>query len=123
MPTILNVAPTLPSTDLDRTSQFYEKKLGFSTRSRFAEYLIVTRDNIALHFWKCEDPMIPQSAGCYLYIDDADALFREYQAQGVIHPNGAIRDTDYGVREFAVLDDSGCLLRIGQTLTVSAQRD
>src|SRR5690606_37399213 len=26
LPTILTVAPTLPSTDLDRTSQFYEQK-------------------------------------------------------------------------------------------------
>ncbi len=122
MPTILNATPILPSTDFDRTSQFYEQKLGFHTRSRFADYLIVTRDDVSLHFWKCDDPKIPESAGCYLYIDDADALYQEYQQQGVIHPNGAIRDTDYGVREFAVLDDSGCLLRIGQILKVSAQR-
>jgi catechol 2,3-dioxygenase-like lactoylglutathione lyase family enzyme len=120
MPTILDATPTLPSTDLDRTRDFYEQKLGFQTTSRYPDYLIIARDGVYLHFWKCDDRQIPQSAGCYLYVDNAEALFAEYQAQGVIHPNGAIRDTDYGVREFAVLDDSGCLLRIGQRLKVSA---
>jgi catechol 2,3-dioxygenase-like lactoylglutathione lyase family enzyme len=120
MPTILDATPILPSTDLDRTRQFYEQKLGFQTVSQYPDYLIVIRDGVSLHFWKCDDAQIPQSVSCYLYVDDAAALFREYQAQGVIHPNGSIRDTDYGVREFAVLDDSGCLLRIGQRLKVSA---
>jgi hypothetical protein len=44
------VAPILPSRDLEATSAFYER-LGFS-RSGFwpAQYLIVTRWDIGLHF-------------------------------------------------------------------------
>ena len=55
-------------------------------------------------------------------MDDADALHREWQEVGIeSDPVTGSRlmppvDTDYGIREFALVDRSGNLLRVGSTL-------
>jgi hypothetical protein len=57
-------------------------------------------------------------AGCYLYVDDADALFSEWSAlglpsEGIPRLHGRPEDSDYGLREFALVDLDGNLLRVG----------
>jgi catechol 2,3-dioxygenase-like lactoylglutathione lyase family enzyme len=116
------VAPILPSRDLRATSAFYER-LGYEEAGLWpGEYLIVSRGEIGLHFFHCSqlDPWT-SIAGCYLYVDDADALYAEYAAldlpgEGIPRLHGAPEDTDYGLREFAVVDADGNLLRIGSPL-------
>jgi catechol 2,3-dioxygenase-like lactoylglutathione lyase family enzyme len=113
------VAPILPSRDLEATSEFYER-LGFERSGLWPdEYLIMTRWEIGLHFFHSPglDPW-RSDAGCYLYVDDADALHAEYDGlglpdQGIPRLHGAPEETDYGLREFAVVDRDGNLLRIG----------
>ncbi len=39
-----------------------------------------------------------------------------HQGAGVIHPNGKLEDKPWGMREFAIVDIHGNLLRIGQSL-------
>jgi hypothetical protein len=113
--------PILPSRDLRETLAFYER-LGFENRGAPPEqwdYLIVGRGEIWLHFYSLPDvDPLTTSAGCYLYVEDADALHAEWAA--VVEPDPACgsrvtppRDTDYGLREFAVVDRSGNLLRVG----------
>ena len=60
-------------------------------------------------------------AGCYLYVDDAHALYEEWRQ--VVEPDPATgsrisppEDTDYGLHEFALVDPSGNLLRVGSFL-------
>ena len=112
------VAPILPSRDLEATSAFYER-LGFSRSGLWpAQYLIVRRWDIGLHFhWEELDPW-SSIAGCYLYVDDAEALHAEFTGldlpgEGIPRLHGAPEVTDYGLREFAVVDPDGNLLRIG----------
>jgi catechol 2,3-dioxygenase-like lactoylglutathione lyase family enzyme len=117
------VAPILPSRDLRATASFYER-LGYEERGLWPdEYLIVSRGSIGLHFFHCPqlDPWT-SIAGCYLYVEDADALHSEYSAlglpeKGIPRLHGAPEDTDYGLREFAVVDEDGNLLRIGSPLS------
>ena len=113
---LCSTAPILASLNLDETEDFYQDKLGFTKVSRYEGYLIMRRDDVSIHFWICDDPHIAESTGCYVYITGAQALYAEYDAQGVIHPNGKLHDTDYGIREFAVLDCHGNLLRIGEII-------
>ena len=116
------VAPILPSRDLETTSAFYDR-LGFSRSGHWPQqYLIVTRWGIGLHFFHSPE-LDPWSsiAGCYLYVDDADALHAELDrlglpGEGIPRLHGAPEDTDYGMREFAVVDPDGNLLRIGSEL-------
>jgi catechol 2,3-dioxygenase-like lactoylglutathione lyase family enzyme len=119
---VAGVAPILPSTDLAATSAFYAR-LGFEQAGLWPEeYLIVMRDEIGLHFFLSRDHEPATSDhGCYLYVDDADALFAEYSAlglqdAGIPRLHGAPEDPDYGLREFAVVDLDGNLLRIGSFL-------
>jgi catechol 2,3-dioxygenase-like lactoylglutathione lyase family enzyme len=114
--------PVLPSRDLHRTLAFYER-LGFRSVGAPIEtyrYLIVARGTIELHFY--EDPQVDPlatSTGCYLHVADAEALHAEWSVIGVEpdHATGSRlmppADTAYGLREFALVDPSGNLLRVG----------
>jgi hypothetical protein len=54
-----------------------------------------------------------------VYTEDADALYDEWDAIGVASPKTGSRlqgppvDTDYGMREFALVDPSGNVIRVG----------
>jgi catechol 2,3-dioxygenase-like lactoylglutathione lyase family enzyme len=119
---VLGVAPTLPSSDLAATAAFYSR-LGFEEVRHFpGQYLIVMREDVGLHFFHASDVDPWTSiAGCYLYVEDADALYGEYAAlglpgEGIPRLHGPPGDSDYGLREFAVVDPDGNLLRIGARL-------
>ena len=113
--------PILLSRDLFETLSFLER-LGFENRGAAPDawqYLIVGRGGIELHF--VEDPSVDPlrtSAMAYLYVDDAEALYDAWAPLVAPDPETGSRivepvDTDYGMREFAVIDPSGNLLRIG----------
>lgn len=84
-------------------------------------YLIVGRgEAIELHFWESPevDPFTTDHS-CYIRVDDADALHAEWEAAGVqpdpatgsrLMPPG---ETDYGMRDFTLVDKSGNLVRVG----------
>jgi catechol 2,3-dioxygenase-like lactoylglutathione lyase family enzyme len=117
--------PILPSRDLRETLAFYER-LGFENRGAPPEewnYLIIGRGGIQLHFYGEPDvDPLTTSASCYLFVADADALFEEWTHAGIeADPATGSRlvrpvDADYGMREFAVVDRSGNLVRVGSPL-------
>jgi glyoxalase/bleomycin resistance protein/dioxygenase superfamily protein len=114
--------PVLPSRDLRETLAFYER-LGFENRGAEPEvwdYLIIGRGGIELHFRLDRDvDPLTTGAGCYLRVDDADALYREWEGVGVEpDPTTGSRleppmTTDYRMRQFALIDPSGNLLSAG----------
>jgi catechol 2,3-dioxygenase-like lactoylglutathione lyase family enzyme len=120
-----SAVPILPSRNLDETLEFYEQ-LGFELRGAPIEkyrYLIIGRGSIEVHFWDAPDvDPLTTDASCYIRVDDADALHREWEAVGVqSDPVTGSRlmpptDTEYGLREFALVDKSGNLLRVGSPL-------
>lgn len=116
--------PILLSRDLAETLAFYER-LGFENRGAPPEqwdYLIIGRGDAELHFTAdpTVDPLTTASM-CYLYVEDAQALYEEWSP--LIEPDRASGsrlekpvDTDYGMREFAVIDRNGNLVRVGSEL-------
>ena len=107
--------PILPSRDLAESLAFYER-LGFENRGAPPEewnYMILGRGGMELHFLgrttSFSDWTSPTS--CYLWVGDADALHAEWTDAGLAPETPTT--TDYGMREFTVLDPSGNLLRIG----------
>jgi len=123
---MLGVAPILPSRDLKATTAFYAL-LGFERKGLWPEeYLIVSRGEVGLHFFFAPDTdPFASVAGCYLYVEDADALFAEFERlglpdSGIPRLHGAPQDSDYGLREFALIDLDGNLLRIGSFIESSA---
>ncbi len=116
MKRLLQAAPILASLNTVETVDFYETKMGFSHTYFDAGYCIVVRDDIQIHFWKCDDKIFPENTGCYLYVSDIDAWYEEFLQAGIIHPNGKLEYKPWGMREFAILDVHGNLLRIGEVL-------
>lgn len=117
--------PILPSRDLHATLAFYER-LGFELRGAPIEqyrYLIVARGTIELHFW--DDPgrdPLTTDYSCFVRVEDARTLHDAWEAIGI--PTDRLtgsrlvppQETDYGILEFALVDPSGNLLRIGSRL-------
>ncbi|QXJ22110.1 VOC family protein [Actinomadura graeca] len=119
-----HAVPILPSRDLDETLGFYSR-LGFEERGAWQEYgyLIVARGSVQLHFSLQPDvDPLATAGGCYLYVTDADALHRIWDEVGVPTDRAtgsrlaAPVDTDWGMREFTLVDRSGNLLRVGSPL-------
>ena len=115
--------PIMPSRNLRETLEFYER-LGFEMRGAAPEtygYLIIGRgEAIELHFWESRDvDPLTTDYSCYVRVADAVALHSEWERAGIpndretgsrLMPPG---DTDYGMREFALVDRSGNLVRVG----------
>jgi catechol 2,3-dioxygenase-like lactoylglutathione lyase family enzyme len=109
--------PILPARDLDETVAFYER-LGFGLVRRYPHhgYAIVSRGSMELHFFH-DDHVDPahSHAGCYLRVEDARSVHDEWR-QGGVERLSALEEKPWRMREFAVVDPSGNLLRVGQPL-------
>ena len=114
--------PTLPSRSIDATVEFY-KQLGFEGgKHEFnSSYAIMLRDSVEIHFFRHEELIPEQSAfGCYIRVQDVDSIYTAFGASQLpksgIPRMDSLQDKPWGLREFAVVDPDGNLLRIGQLL-------
>ncbi|MEP3211068.1 MAG: VOC family protein [Maribacter sp.] len=109
--------PVLASLDIDRTVKFYHENLGFDRIGwKDKDYAVIARDKIEIHFWKCNDKIHPEHTSCYIRVKDVDGLYAEMKKAGVVHPNGALRDQPWRIREFAILDEDGNMIKFGENL-------
>ena len=119
--------PILPSRSLDETREFYNK-LGFASwlngRGSW-EYEIFSRGHLVVHFFLESDLMPGENdTMCYWRVRDADQLYEELA--GLNLPREGIprltppADQPWGMREFALVDPSGNLVRIGHDLDADA---
>lgn len=109
-------SPVLASLDLERTVAFYRAKLGFEQVYLVpGTWGIVARDGVRIHFWPCPDRAIAESTSCRVDVTGIDELFRELDAQGVVHPNARLADKPWGTREFGILDGDGNLITFAES--------
>jgi predicted enzyme related to lactoylglutathione lyase len=122
------IAPYFIVDDVLTTASFYRDKLGFHYERLWGEppcFTIVQRRGAHIMLSQPESPgqMHPNRISdphgspwdAYLWIDDADALYAEFQQKGVniVRP---ICDQEYGCRDFDILDCNGYRLCFGQDL-------
>lgn len=112
--------PILPSRSLPATLAFYAR-LGFDGEIVGDAYAILTRGDVELHFF-LHPQLVPADswAGCYVRVAEVEPLYQSFQA-GQLPSRGIPRmdvlaDKPWGMREFAVVDEDGNLMRIGQDL-------
>ncbi|TWJ12068.1 hypothetical protein LX16_2816 [Stackebrandtia albiflava] len=110
-----SAVPILPVEDLESALTDYSR-LGFTvTPHEGGDYAYARRGHVALHLAKVPetDPARSQVA-VYLYVDDADALCREWEGGPgqLIAPT----TTGYGMREGAFIDGDGNLIRFGSAV-------
>ena len=114
--------PTLPTRSVQDTLAFYER-LGFAGQLWGEPYFyaILTRGTLELHFFTHQELRPAEShAGCYLRVADVESIYRAFALAGLprkgIPRQDALEDKPWGMREFAIVDPDGNLLRIGQAL-------
>lgn len=114
--------PILPSRSVSETVAFY-KRLGFEggAHESDSEYAILRRGAIELHFFTHRE-LLPaeSSAGCYIRVLDVESIYSSFSSsqlprQGIPRID-TLEDKPWGLREFAVIDPNGNLLRIGQII-------
>ena len=112
--------PILPARDMQRTRAFYES-LGLTAGYRDQQYEILRRDPLVVHL-QVDDELDPATNGtsCYWRVADVDALYREWSSVGLptkgIPRLTAPLDQPWGMRELALVDPSGNLVRVGTEL-------
>jgi catechol 2,3-dioxygenase-like lactoylglutathione lyase family enzyme len=115
--------PTLPCRSVAATTVFYER-LGFEGGAHEfnPEYAILRRGSVELHFFTHKE-LVPteSSAGCYIRVLDVDSVYRLFSASQLPRTGlprmDALENKPWGLREFAVVDPDGNLLRIGQIIS------
>lgn len=119
--------PIFPSGNFAGTVALYSR-LDFTESRRFGDdYLIIEHPaGLEVHFFSSKVKPRTNDHGAYVRfesVEELDALYKRWngltntpafaRAAGKIGKMHAAVDTDYGMREFALLDADGNLLRLG----------
>ena len=113
--------PILPSRDLAATVSFY-RRLGFEGDIHsHGDYAILVRGTAELHFFTQRELKPAEShAGCYIRVADVDSIYRAFAAAGLpgqgIPRLDRLENKPWGLREFALVDADGNLVRVGQII-------
>jgi catechol 2,3-dioxygenase-like lactoylglutathione lyase family enzyme len=113
--------PILPCRSLNDTLDFF-RRLGFEGRIHsHGDYAILARGTVELHFFTHRDLRPAESSAmCYIRVSDVQSVYRAFESaqlpQKGIPRMAALEDKPWGMREFAVVDPDGNLIRIGQML-------
>ncbi len=115
---LTHIHPKLPMRDIAVTKVYYIHQLGFKEVADYVDYLILSKDQIELHFFRFNDLDPKENYGqVYLRTNDIDELYQSLISNGVkIHPNGALATKPWQQREFSLLDPDHNLLTFGQAL-------
>jgi catechol 2,3-dioxygenase-like lactoylglutathione lyase family enzyme len=114
--------PILPCRSVSETVAFY-KQVGFEggPHESDSNYAILRRGAVELHFFAHRDLVPAESfAGCYIRVRDVEEIYRAFSPCRLprtgIPRMHLLEDKPWGLREFAVVDPDGNLLRIGQVI-------
>lgn len=121
---IRQIAPQVFTTDIPGTLAYYKQKLGFECLGTWQDppvYAILARDQQRIHL-RCADPptanpdkYADELLDAYFIVDNADAIYAEYAANGVEFTR-ELADMPWHSREFVVKDCDGRLLAFGSNL-------
>jgi catechol 2,3-dioxygenase-like lactoylglutathione lyase family enzyme len=131
MVTFVGTTPAMPTSDADRSIEFYREVLGFDVVHHDGDFAVLRRDAAAITLWGATDeswrekldPEKPVCSGAESFIagtasfrvqvqGGVDELYTACKERDVVHPKGHIDDTWWGTREFAVLDPDGNLVTL-----------
>ncbi len=113
-PSFKSAVPVLYSLDLEPSISFYEENLGFERRGVYPDYAVLHRDGVEIHLALCGDKRIPENTQCRVNVVGIDALHAECKKKKIVHPNGPLETKPWGLREFAVLDRDGNLIKFSE---------
>jgi hypothetical protein len=110
--------PTLASLSFEETTGFYAR-LGFAVLYGDLSFLLLQKDEVRLGFWLTGNRRVPQSTSCWIEVTGVDALYRSFDALGIVHRKGHLQTKPWGTREFSILDCHGNLIRLSEQAEVA----
>jgi catechol 2,3-dioxygenase-like lactoylglutathione lyase family enzyme len=124
------LSPILWTKNLNETISFYEKVLGFKSRSNFPNFASLTRENVEIMFIvpqdepeECKDPndkteFFPKpvlTGSIFIITEGVDELWESVRHKATI--KSSIDNREYFMRDFSVLDNNGYELVFGQDIS------
>jgi catechol 2,3-dioxygenase-like lactoylglutathione lyase family enzyme len=126
MSEILQSTFVLAVRDLDTSRRFYETKLGFREDLAVEGWSFLSRGACRLRLGHCPDAMSMAEARdhswfAYLHVSDAAALYEDVVTNGVEIWH-RLRDTPWGMREFAIVTPDGHCIVFGERMADASAR-
>ncbi|MFM6128454.1 MAG: bleomycin resistance protein [Sphaerospermopsis kisseleviana] len=114
--------PQLPARSMERAAAFY-RRLGFDFEvvSPNGDYAIAELGSLEVHFF-LHQGLVPENSsfGCYFRVGDVAQLYAAFSRANLpgagIPRITALENKPWGMCEFAIIDEDGSLVRIGQEL-------
>jgi len=101
----LTAIPVLLSLDIPTTVAFYTTKLAFTCAFQDDDFAILQRDEIYLHFTGCADQHLVDWSSCRVAVENVEQPYGDCTRQGIVDPNSQLENTEYGTREFGIIDN------------------
>jgi catechol 2,3-dioxygenase-like lactoylglutathione lyase family enzyme len=112
------ISPMLAVADMEETLVFYQGVLGFTVLRKSAEYSIVERDGLTIHFMKAASEEVMRCVRghteIYIEVSNIGSLWEHVKT---FKDRYKIRDLfarEYGMTEFHIGDPNGCLVFVGE---------
>jgi len=113
-----SICPKLPMRDKAATKNYYLYQLGFEQfgSDEFPDYLMIKKENIEIHFFLFKELNPKENYGqVYIRVSEIEKIYRDFLDRKIhIHPNGALQETSWGMKEFHLLDPDNNLLTFGE---------
>ena len=97
----------MPSQDIDRDVDWYEKHMGFQAIIKDHMYAVLKRKNLFIHLqWHADtedDPLLGGSV-IKIFVKNLQPIFEEFVKRGTIQPNKLRMNTDWNTNEFGFYD-------------------
>jgi len=104
---LLKIFPVLPSQDIDRDVNWYEKHLGFQLVHKDNMYAVIKRENLCIHLqWHADtadDPLLGGSV-IRIFVKNLKPIFNEFVDRGTVKKEKLRLNTPWNTNEFGLYD-------------------
>lgn len=121
--TFLTAVPALPVSDERRAVAFYEQALGMEELTHEGRGIgFLRRGGVQIQLWVADgsapgaEEYLAGSASFRLEVTGIETLYEHCRELGVVHPNAALADKWWGMREFGISDPDNNLVTVYERL-------
>lgn len=103
----LEIAPVLPSADIQRDVEWYEKYAGFHKIFGDDMYVGLQREHLFIHLqWHADTPEDPLLGGSVIriFVKNIRPVFEEFVERKTVKPDKLRLNTPWGTHEFGFYD-------------------
>ncbi len=116
--TARKISPMLAVANMDETLAFYQEVLGFTAMMKSAEYSIVERDGLNIHFMNAASEHVMECVRghteIYIEVSGIRGLWEHVKTFKERYRIRDLFDREYGMTEFHIEDPNGCLVFVGE---------